>query len=46
LSLPFGCWTLDRLATYLNEQKGIAIKRSRIDEVLLAEGLRYHKQDT
>src|SRR6185437_7063189 len=29
LGLPFGCWTLDRLRTYLNEQKGIGIKRSR-----------------
>jgi transposase len=46
LSLSFGCWTLDRLATYLNEKKGIAIKRSRIDEILLAEGLRWHHQET
>jgi transposase len=46
LGLPFGSWTLDRLAAYLNEQKGIAIKRSRIDEILLAEGLRWRKQET
>jgi len=46
LGLPFGCWTLDRLAAYLNEQKGIPIKRSRIDEILLAEGLRWRKQET
>ncbi len=38
--MPFGSWTLDRLQAYLNEQKKIPIKRSRIDEILLAEGLR------
>src|SRR4051794_11843996 len=46
LGLPFGCWTLDRLQAYLNEQKGIPIKRSRIDEILLAEGLRWRHQET
>lgn len=46
LGLPFGCWTLDRLQAYLNEQKGIPIKRSRIDEVLLEEGLRWRHQET
>jgi transposase len=46
LELPFGCWTLDRLQAYLNEQKGIPIKRSRIDEILLAEGLRWRHQET
>lgn len=46
LNLPFGCWTLDRLQAYLNEQKGLAIKRSRIDEILLEEGLRWRKQET
>lgn len=46
LGLPFGCWTLDRLTAYLNEHKGIPIKRSRIDEVLTAEGLRWRKQET
>ena len=46
LGLPFGCWTLDRLQTYLNEQRGIAIKRSRIDEILLAEGLRWREQES
>lgn len=29
LGLGFGSWTLDRLETYLNEQRGIPIKRSR-----------------
>ena len=46
LDLPFGCWTLDRLQAYLNEQKGIPIKRSRIDEILLDEGLKWHQQET
>jgi transposase len=46
LGLDYGCWTLDRLEAYLNEQKGIAIKRSRIDEILIAEGLRWRKQET
>jgi transposase len=46
LNQPFACWTLDRLATYLNEEKKIAIKRSRIDELLIAEGLRWRTQET
>lgn len=46
LGLPFGCWTLDRLQAYLNEQRGIPIKRSRIDEILVAEGLRWRRQET
>ena len=46
LGQPYGCCTLDRLQSYLNEQKSIPIKRSRIDEVLLAEGLRWRHQET
>lgn len=46
MGLPFASWTLDRLEAYLNEQKGIAIKRSRIDEILIAEGLRWRTQET
>jgi transposase len=46
LGLPFGSWTLDRLATYLNAERGIAIKRSRIGEILQAEGLRWRTQET
>lgn len=46
LGLPFGTWTLDRLETYLNEQKGIGIKRSRIDEILLAESLCWRQEET
>ena len=39
LDQAFGSWTFDRLAHDLREQKGIAIKRSRIHEVLHAEGV-------
>ena len=46
LDLSFASWTLDRLAAYLHEQKGIAIKRSRIDEILLKEGLRWRRHET
>lgn len=46
LKLPFASWTLDRLAAYLNQQRQIAIKRSRISEILLAEGLRWRSQET
>ena len=46
LGLPFSSWTLDRLEAYLNEEKGIAMKRSRIGEVLLSEGLRWRSQET
>lgn len=45
LGLPFASWTLDRLEVYLNEEKGIPIKRSRIDDLLLAEGLRWRTQE-
>jgi transposase len=46
LGRPFGSWTLDRLEQYLNEEKGIGMKRSRIDEILLAEGLRWRTQES
>ena len=46
LGLPFATWTLDRLAAHLQERKGIAMRRSRIDEVLLKEGLRWRRQET
>ena len=45
LGLPFKSWTLDRLAAYLAEQRGIALKRSRRDEVLLSEGLRWRTEE-
>jgi transposase len=46
LGLPFACWTLDRLEAYLNEERGIEMKRSRIDEILLREGLRWRAHET
>lgn len=46
LDLPFQSWTLDRLVAYLTEHKGIAMQRSRLNEVLLTEGLRWRKQET
>ena len=45
LGLPYASWTLDRLAVYLAERHGITMKRSRLDEVLLSEGLRWRKQE-
>lgn len=46
LGLPFASWTLDRLEAYLNEVKGIPIKRSRINDLLLREGLRWRQQES
>jgi transposase len=46
LGLPFGSWTLDRLAAYLHEEKGLAIGRSRIATLLQEEGLRWRTQET
>jgi transposase len=46
LGLPFGCWTLDRLAAYLKEERSLPIKRSRINELLVAEGLRWRTDET
>ena len=46
LGLPFAAWTLDRLAAYLHEHKDIPIQRSRINEILLQEGLRWRKHET
>src|SRR4051812_36265369 len=43
LGLPFTTWTLDRLVMYLNNQRGIGIRRSRLWEVLLTEGIVWHR---
>ena len=45
LGLPFAAWTLDRLVAYLGE-RGIGMRRSRISEVLLAEGLKWRQEET
>lgn len=46
LGLPFGSWTLDRLVAYLHETHGIMMRRSRIGEILQAEGIRWRTQET
>jgi transposase len=46
LDLPFGCWSIRRLQAYLNEERGIPIGRSRLDDLLLAEGLRWRTQES
>ena len=45
LGLPFASWTLDRLVAYLGE-RGIGMRRSRVSEVLLAEGLKWRQEET
>lgn len=45
LGLPFACWTLDRLVAYLTEGKGIGLKHSRVDDILVAEGIRWRGQE-
>jgi transposase len=46
LGLPFASWTLDRLVAHLSEQRGIGMKRSRMSEILLAEGLKWRQEET
>jgi transposase len=45
LGLPFACWTLDRLVAYLSEQ-GITMRRSRISEIFIQEGLKWRREET
>lgn len=45
LGLPFGSWTFDRLAAYVQEVLGLSMKRTRIIEILQEEGLRWRKQE-
>ena len=45
LDLPFASWTLDRLVAHLGEQ-GVGMKRSRVGEALLAEGLKWRQEET
>lgn len=44
LDLPFGSWTFDRLEAYFND-RGLMMKRSRIQELLVQEGLRWHQEE-
>jgi len=46
LGLPFGSWTLDRLTAYLQERKQLGIGRTRVGEILRAEGLRWRTHET
>lgn len=43
--LPFGAWTLDRLAAYFKEYRGIPISRDRIAVLLRREGLKWRMQE-
>jgi transposase len=45
LGLPFACWTLDRLVAHLGE-RGIAMRRSRIGEIFIQEGLKWRREET
>ena len=45
LGLPFAAWTLDRLVAHLAEQ-GIAMRRSRISEIFIQEGLKWRHEET
>ena len=45
LGLPFACWTLDRLVAYLSEHD-IAMRRSRISEIFIHEGLKWRHEET
>ena len=45
LGLPFASWTLDRLVAYLAGQ-GIAMRRSRISEIFIQEGLKWRHEET
>jgi transposase len=45
LGLPFASWTLDRLVDRLAEQ-GIAMRRSRISEIFIQEGLKWRHEET
>jgi transposase len=45
LGLPFAAWTLDRLVAYLAGQ-GIAMRRSRISEIFIQEGLKWRCEET
>lgn len=45
LGLSFASWTLDRLVAHLGE-RGVGMKRSRISEVLLGEGLKWRQEET
>jgi len=45
LGLPFASWTLDRLVAHLGE-RGIAMRRSRISEIFIQEGLKWRHEES
>ncbi len=45
LGPPFASWALDRPVAHLGE-RGIGMRRSRIGEALLAEGLKWRQEET
>ena len=45
LGLPCARWMLDRLAASLADARGLPIQRSRIAEVLIADGVRWRHQE-
>jgi transposase len=46
LGEDYATWTLDRLVDYLSRIKGVRMKRSRISEIFIAEGLRWRHEET
>lgn len=46
LGLSYGSWTFERLAAYLQEQRGLQMKKTRIFAILRDEGLRWRKEET
>lgn len=45
LGLPYSSWTFERLASYVHEQVGLQLKKTRIFEILHDEGVRWRKQE-
>ena len=46
LGEDYAMWTLDRLVDYLHRVKDIRMKRSRISEIFIAEGLSWRQDET
>ncbi len=46
LGEDYASWTLDRLVDYLHRVTGIRMKRSRISEIFIAEGLHWRHEET
>lgn len=46
LGQSFANWTYERLVTYLREQRQVRMKKTRIFEILQAEGLCWRQQET